>query len=733
MARLNEPPAPVESNFDLLRRKFLRQNRDLAKVNSNQSNRIRMLENECARLLSENLDLRGQVMRLEKEVENNSAQRIADHALEIRAKMEAQLAELGSMLASLGSEPPSKRHSPERRKFAKLSPRGLKSPAQRKARDPAVDQDALAAQEGRLPPIYENKTYPRATMNSHEIMALCAEAADTSNSPDLGPPPVSRFIDEEPVKTDISSRTTVHAEPNQRTGEDKSASANSTPLPKLDYHRKSPSDPELQKQLDSAPVKQTKPDREPESTKVAPQGPVFSTVRAGAKRKYGDENEGIKTTKGSTGKEKENSMPGGEKPRPIKELLNGKRPVGRPPLSAKSTNDDVSSPKKMPRDDNAKPAKPQQQSNAPKETVLKERKPAPIKFEMLHPEPTAPDLAILADPTEPGTPGPLLSPNTPNRSMSRDVACDTPPPGHLSVDGETSRPSRRARAAISYAEPNLRDKMRRPTKELFDAVSGEGKFKARQSISAILKEGESAPTSVSKSDGWRTGSSQESAGAAAGAKDATRRQSVLSPLVQRELQSMDMLPSSVVLERRKRPSMAGTAKEPAAESLEDNSTEGSSTGTATTNPTKPKQHKTEKSVDAMDIYEFSTSPAPTTESKDSPAEEDSRTNNNKPKRQARRASAAAHQALREYAAAAELEPEESTQQHQQGVGRQRNGHGRKRASMLAPKKSAAMDLLDGDYHRDQGKQALASASGEGGDDGDAALADRISRRRSMML
>lgn len=35
----------------------------------------------------------------------------------------------------------------------------------------------------------------------------------------------------------------------------------------------------------------------------------------------------------------------------------------------------------------------------------------------------------------------------------------------------TSRPSRRARGAISYAEPNLRDKMRRATNEMVDAVA----------------------------------------------------------------------------------------------------------------------------------------------------------------------------------------------------------------------------------------------------------------------
>ena len=50
----------------------MRQNREIARINSNQSVRIRSLENECARLLSENLELRSQVLRLEKELQDDS-------------------------------------------------------------------------------------------------------------------------------------------------------------------------------------------------------------------------------------------------------------------------------------------------------------------------------------------------------------------------------------------------------------------------------------------------------------------------------------------------------------------------------------------------------------------------------------------------------------------------------------------------------------------------------------
>lgn len=57
---------------------------------------------------------------------------------------------------------------------------------------------------------------------------------------------------------------------------------------------------------------------------------------------------------------------------------------------------------------------------------------------------------------------------------------DTPPPAELSQQsantdtfGSVGRASRRQRGAISYTEPNLRDKMRRPTKDLVDAVGTE--------------------------------------------------------------------------------------------------------------------------------------------------------------------------------------------------------------------------------------------------------------------
>lgn len=68
-----------------------------------------------------------------------------------------------------------------------------------------------------------------------------------------------------------------------------------------------------------------------------------------------------------------------------------------------------------------------------------------------------------------------LSPFVAGPEQSQRELKDTPPPP---IDGSTMvtgpvRPSRRSRGAVSYAEPNLRDKMRRPTKDLVGAVEGE--------------------------------------------------------------------------------------------------------------------------------------------------------------------------------------------------------------------------------------------------------------------
>ena len=80
----------------------------------------------------------------------------------------------------------------------------------------------------------------------------------------------------------------------------------------------------------------------------------------------------------------------------------------------------------------------------------------------------------------PETPAPplleLFSPELSEPPPARPESRDTPPPPELGPDtgtGSFGRASRRPRGNVNYAQPNLRDKMRRPTKELIDAVGAE--------------------------------------------------------------------------------------------------------------------------------------------------------------------------------------------------------------------------------------------------------------------
>lgn len=139
---------------------MLRQNRELAKCNNVRALRIRELEGELACAISENLELRGRILELEKVAEDNDARRIADHALDIKAKLESQLAEWRTMLAGLGVEPPMKRHSPRAKKQAK--PRmsfssNRPSPSQRRLQHVARDVEELGH-------ISEHKTYSRQSL-----------------------------------------------------------------------------------------------------------------------------------------------------------------------------------------------------------------------------------------------------------------------------------------------------------------------------------------------------------------------------------------------------------------------------------------------------------------------------------------------------------------------------------------------------------------------------------------
>ena len=747
-----------------MRRKFLRQNRDIARVNSSQSLRIRGLENECARLLSENLDLRGQVARLEKELEDSSAQRIADHALDIKAKLEAQLIEWGSLLAGLGLEPPMKRHSPLRRRISKPRPSLGRSPARKPLRNTARDAEALAAEEGRLPSIPENRLYPRQTLKhvfrlspqlfsianrfpvSHsreEILALCSEAADSTDSPDLGPPPVSRFVDEDPIKLDSPCRPGDGEDGNAavRTADSPKASSPVPVIPaRLDFSKRAAVDPEKKKQRDAALSSQ--PPR-PVEQQPASQ-PASQPPRAGSKRKLGVRDENENAIGNGVRGVANHALPklsaeNAQGPRDLKTRksikdISASRTEARDkagsvamtnnerrPLAAKSTNEDVSSPRKA-----AKSARPLDEIAAKKMEVLRvararDRAKEPAKTTNTTAA-TAVANAVVPEPQpepEPATPlvnANLSTPDTPQRSAARGSSRDTPPPADISSQGETSRPSRRARASVSYAEPSLRAKMRRPTKELLDAVAGEGKYLQRQQKT----DDEAPPPSVTgggasvRADPDEGGPTWKQLPAAApGALEreaAARRHALLSPLSQKEAAADILLPSSVVTERRKRGSSFGVR-------------EGVAAGGS-----MPDLRKVV--VSSIHHGEDETSRGPSPAPEDDPYE----FNISSPAAVEPRAARAS---VREAAAArggqkpSRQLSSSATMQDVSSSKVSKPSGPRKRASMAAPKKPASLLDDDNDVVDDDSYEPPRDADTAGARE--LSARDRISRRRSMML
>ena len=134
------------------------------RVNSTQSVRTRNLEGEVSRLLAENVTLREQVIKLNYEVENKHAQSEWDKVESLKQKLGARLAELGGLLQELGdvqSNAASKRPA-KRKSTIRMSPK--RSPNQRNWKNALTLAEVTGDADGKLPPIPEDKCFPRKTL-----------------------------------------------------------------------------------------------------------------------------------------------------------------------------------------------------------------------------------------------------------------------------------------------------------------------------------------------------------------------------------------------------------------------------------------------------------------------------------------------------------------------------------------------------------------------------------------
>ncbi|KAF2161556.1 hypothetical protein M409DRAFT_27954 [Zasmidium cellare ATCC 36951] len=489
MARLNEPPvAPAAANIaagtstesiDALKRRFIRQNRELAKNNSSQSLRIRSLELEVSKLLADNLGLREQNLALQNEVHNARKQASSMAVRRMKCDLREKLAELSGLIDGLDEEEVTEERS-------SVEKERILSPSQRQYRERQPLAELM--QETVMPTIAEDKQYPRRTLGADEIRAIrLSDQSGASGSPDIGPPPVAHFDCEDPAKTD-GSQAPPQTSP-------KPAEEELLPSINLDTRRRrrdSHSKLEIRRHsiLAQSPVKS--------------EGDAVTTtmLRTGAKRKLADRETEKPIKPPSKGdftfsrRASTTQTSSDEEKAPVKDDIkaqgevNDERPVSpakpaRKVLGEKSVN---TSPKKRiartdkpPKDDLEKPAP---RLNAPKERPpSRSRRISAIPL----PSPPAEEIAptIELRPPEPSTTE-QLQPYTP--ALADDIfsptseeplgggACDTPPPGDLSSLSNTTesgqRPSRRARSAVNYAEPSLIAKMRRPGKQMVDAVTG---------------------------------------------------------------------------------------------------------------------------------------------------------------------------------------------------------------------------------------------------------------------
>ncbi|KAK8228270.1 hypothetical protein HDK77DRAFT_415987 [Phyllosticta capitalensis] len=502
MARLNEAPPPAES-VESLKRRFIRQNRELAKTNSNQSVRIRSLENEQTRILHENFLLHEEIIRLQSELERTRGDNAIRHVNAVKDKLDAKVLEISGLIAELNAIKNPPRPSDPEPSQATTEIFEWKRAMRTQAKEEQVED---------LPTIQEDKFYPRRTLNSKEIQAVIAGAAE--DSPDLGPPPVAHFADEDPIKFDPAPAT----EPESRTGVDR-VDENELPIISTVNLEK------RRKRRDSAKLDIRKmsvfqePEDEAENARKG-EDEETQAMRTGTKRKLSLTTEDLQSEDANVDvredfrvSRRRSSNRSAEKisvPQPPELKPNGKLDMlveaERKALGDKTNT----SPKKVMRSSSSAEEKPE----AKKPTLTKETSRSRARdrraksSQIVHIAPADPnataetrDVVVSMEPPEvdlhPKTPAglDLFSPASNEPSAEKRETKDTPPPTGLVSGGslevpQTGRPSRRARPQVNYAEPNLVSKMRRPDKKLVDAIP-----EGRRSSSTSKEEDKSAPSS----------------------------------------------------------------------------------------------------------------------------------------------------------------------------------------------------------------------------------------------
>lgn len=502
------PPHPrqnLSANIDQVKRRFIRQNRELAKCNSSQSLRIRGLEIEVSRLLQTNLELREELLRARNAEQDARRQSNTEGVRGFKEEMMAKLKELSGIVEGIEEAKEEKADdtlAQEERRMSVLSQMEFRE------RQPLAD----LMRECQMPTIDEDKTLSRRTLEPAEMKAIRLSDGSSNGSPDLGPPPVARFECQDPIKFDT-----------QNVSEPQNAEVEAEANPELDNIPQEEGLPAnmfanletRRKRKDSQPKLELRrhsilPPPSPSSSDAETTAP---TLRTGAKRKLADRDldrqmkAPSKTdftfnrkTSTEPSKPAEETPVEAEKEPETVEIQAPAPPSARRVLGDKSVNmsprKTVADSDKLVKDDAKKPAQPK--FGAAKDRTTSRRS----RLSVVPPPQAEPEVsvntielpAISQDPvemTEPALhnqgPAEIFSP-TPEPSAASNERAATPPPMTLSkASEEAARPSRRARSAVNYAEPSLGAKMRRQEKGLMDAVTGLQHHRLAMSVSAEKK------------------------------------------------------------------------------------------------------------------------------------------------------------------------------------------------------------------------------------------------------
>lgn len=504
------------------------------RTNAAQALKIRALETQISNLLTENLSVRDTAIHLQSQLDESKSRHVVENFRAIQRQLEERLRECTDIVAGLGHV------DKNQRRRSSLQPT-KQSPPPREWRTRATLSEVLEQQPGHLPTIAEDKLYPRRTLEyvmfyrqwkalltqyqrSSEVRAIIENAS--SESPEAGPPPtlhlnniITEFSSLEKQDEAHASSTPIEGsgllsvnfesrkrrrETYVRPDEDLQPSTNtSVAISEMPFLRS----PE---RLQGKPIRANRRRRlsaqqEIHSDRVEVQD--FEFTRKDAQEvqiKAEEEGQAIAAQR------KDNIVDN----RPDLQMRHHKQPSMSPQRSALGAKTTNLSPAKSTRYAAEEAAKEPVKSNLARLPIArKDLKEAPVVIQAntTTSEPDVAEIDLNNIKVEPKTPAfaDLISPSSTQPSNLRGQSRDTPPPGDLSRSHSTSdsgpggaRPSRRARSAVNYAEPSLVRKMRRPTKDLADAVVLDKKSSAEpeegqqpQRVVTIKKEQEWRPAS----------------------------------------------------------------------------------------------------------------------------------------------------------------------------------------------------------------------------------------------